>query len=318
MRVGEVKHPERAEYGKPLDGVRILALEQQQSLPFATMLLARLGAEVIRVEHPGRGETGRDTFPAMKDPQGRSTGATFLRNNLNKKGIAIDLKSAKGRELILKLAPRFDIVAENFRAGTLDRLGLGYEDVARVHAKVIYASVSGFGAWDSPYSAWSAFAPVVEAMAGHYDFKRPEGAAPQVSPTGVALGDTGTGLFAAVGILAALRHRDQKGIGQHVDIAMYDAAVALSDVALNYWSLGVRSGLDSPSIISAFCANLTTPSRPEHVGPRCFDPAAGGYSPDRVRTAPAPDRWRSARPRTDRRRARTLAGPAFPGASRCG
>src|ERR1043165_6222006 len=107
MRVGEVAHPERAEYGKPLDGVRILALEQQQSLPYATMLLARLGAEVIRVEIPGRGETGRDTCPGIKDPQGRHNGATFLRNNLNKKSVAIDLKSKKGRELILQLAPRF-------------------------------------------------------------------------------------------------------------------------------------------------------------------------------------------------------------------
>jgi crotonobetainyl-CoA:carnitine CoA-transferase CaiB-like acyl-CoA transferase len=254
MRVGEVVHPERADYGKPLDGVRILALEQQQSLPFATMLLARLGAEVIRVEHPGRGETGRDTFPAMKDPQGRSTGATFLRNNLNKKGIAIDLKSARGRELILKLAPRFDIVVENFRGGTLDRLKLGYQDIAKVHPKVIYASVSGFGAGETPYAAWSAFAPVVEAMAGHYEFKRRPDSPPQVAPTGVAVGDTGTGLFAAVGILAALRHRDRKGIGQHVDVAMYDCAVALADVALNYWSLGVKSGNDSPSIVTGFRA----------------------------------------------------------------
>src|SRR5262249_20723434 len=129
MKVGEIAHPERAVHGKPLDGVRVLALEQQQSLPFATQLMARLGAEVVRIEHPGRGDTGRDTFPAMKDPHGRLMGATFLRNNLGKRSVAIDLKSPAGRDLVLKLAPRFDIVAENFRTGTLGRLGLGYDDI---------------------------------------------------------------------------------------------------------------------------------------------------------------------------------------------
>lgn len=255
MRVGDIAHPERQTFGKPLDGVRILALEQQQALPFATQLMARLGAEVIRVEHPGRGETGRDTFPAMKDPHGRSTGATFLRNNLNKRAIAVDLKSAKGRDLILRLAPKFDIVAQNFRAGTVQKMGLGYDDVAKVHPKVIYASISGFGSdGASPYSKWSAFAPVVEAMSGFYDFKRLPDEPPVVGATG-ALGDTSTGLYMVVGMLAALRHRDRKGIGQHIDISMYDAMVTLTDVSLNYYSMGMKNGLATPNIITAFRAS---------------------------------------------------------------
>jgi formyl-CoA transferase len=254
MRTEEVIHPERQSYGKPLDGVRVLALEQQQALPYATQLLARLGAEVIRVEHPGRGETGRDTLPAMKDPQGRSTGATFLRNNLGKRAIAVDLKSPRGRDLILRLAPRFDVVAENFRGGTLARLGLGYEEVAKVHPKVVYVSVSGFGAdGKSAYSKWSAFAPVVEAMAAFTDIRRQPDEEPQVGRAG-AIGDTSTGLFAAVGILAALRHRDQKGIGQHVDVAMYDSMVCMNDVQLNYHSMGRTYNGPPPSVTVAFRA----------------------------------------------------------------
>lgn len=255
MRVGDISHPERAQYGKPLDGIRVLSLEQQQALPYATQLLARLGADVVRVEHPGRGETGRDTQPSMKDPQGRSTGATFLRNNLGKRSVAIDLKAPQGRDLVLQLAPRFDVIAENFRAGTLARLGLGYDDIAKVHPKAVYCSITGFGAGgESSYAAWSAFAPVVEAMSGFYDQKRrPE----QPPPVGVAggLGDTSSGLFAVVGILAALRHRDAKGIGQHVDIAMYDAMVAMTDVPMNFMSLGKTDLITPPSIVAPFRAS---------------------------------------------------------------
>ncbi len=166
MRVGDVAGPELQGFGKPLDGVRILAIEQQQALPYATQLLARFGAEVVKVEHPDRGETGRQTLPMMRDPYGRPVGCTFLRNNLGKRSISIDLKSPRGRDLILRMAPRFDVVAENFRSGTMARFGLGYDDVAAVHPLVVYLSVSGFGnTTPTPYASWSAFAPVAEAMA---------------------------------------------------------------------------------------------------------------------------------------------------------
>ena len=113
-------------YGKPLDGIRVLAAEQMQALPYATQLLARLGADVVKVEPPA-GESGRGSQPSMLDPSGRIVGATFLRNNLNKRSVAIDLKSDAGRNLFLDLVPRFDVVAENFKAGTMERLGLGYD-----------------------------------------------------------------------------------------------------------------------------------------------------------------------------------------------
>ena len=129
----------------PLSNVRILAIEQMQALPYATQLLSRFGADVVKVEPIGRGESGRQAMPAMVDPEGRNVGATFLRNNFNKRSICVDLKHPAGRELVLRLAPKFDVVAQNFAAGTIDRLGLGYEDVRKVHPNVVYLSVSGFG-----------------------------------------------------------------------------------------------------------------------------------------------------------------------------
>jgi crotonobetainyl-CoA:carnitine CoA-transferase CaiB-like acyl-CoA transferase len=244
---------------RPLDGVRILALEQQQSLPYATQLLARLGADVVKVEHPDRGETGRETLPALTDPDGRRVGVTFLRNNLGKRSVTVDLKRPEGRDLVLRLAPRFDVVAENFKAGTVERLGLAYADVVAVHPDVVYVSVSGFGAGStgdgpSAYSGWPAYAPIAEAMASLYDFKRRPDEEPVPSPLG-AIGDTGTALFAALGVLAALRHRDVTGRGQHVDIAMYDAMVAMADAGLSYWSMGLPNALQAPAINHGFRAS---------------------------------------------------------------
>src|SRR3954469_20842026 len=173
MQLGDVVNPDAAANGKPLDGVRVLALEQMQALPWGTQLLARLGADVVKVEHPKGGESGRASLPAMTDPEGRSIGATFLRNNLNKRSVAIDLKHPEGRELVLQLAPKFDVFAENFKAGTLRRLRLGYDALAAVHPACIYLSVSGFGnTISSPYDSWPAYAPIVEAMSGIYDFKQ--------------------------------------------------------------------------------------------------------------------------------------------------
>ncbi|HEX4820332.1 MAG TPA: CoA transferase [Acidimicrobiales bacterium] len=224
---------------KPLDGVRILAAEQMQALPYATQLLARLGADVVKVE-PRSGEAGRGAQPSMLDPEGRVVGATFLRNNLNKRSVAIDLKSPRGRDLFLDLVPNFDVVAENFKAGTMDRLGLSYDVLTKRRADVIYVSVSGFGASGSPYESWPAYASIVEAMSGIYEFMNPPGEPPRANPVG-ALGDISAALFATIGIMAALRHRDLTGEGQQVDIAMFDAAVAMTDVVMNFASLGQPS-----------------------------------------------------------------------------
>ena len=255
MRLGDVANGDAQQYGKPLEGVRILAAEQMQALPYATQLLARLGAEVVKVEHPTAGESGRGAQPAMTDPEGRPVGATFLRNNLNKRSVGIDLKHPRGRELFIELAAKFDIVGENFKAGTMDRLGLGYDALSAIYPGLIFVSVSGFGnLGESPYAAWPAYAMVPEAMSGIYDYARRGDEPPRVVPVG-ALGDISTGLFAVIGILAALRHRERTGLGQYVDIAMLDAMVSMTDVVTNLWSLGERPQEGPNGIMNSFRAS---------------------------------------------------------------
>src|SRR5207302_1411829 len=218
MRLGDIANAGMVERGKPLDGVRVLSFEQMQALPFATQLLARLGAEVVKVESP-LGDLGRTSAPMMTDPQDRPVGATFLRNNLNKASLCVDLKNERGRDLVLRLSSGFDVVAESFRPGAMGALGLGYEDFAAVNPAVIYASISGFGPVSgdgdgaSPYAGWPALAPIVEDMSGIYEMKRSGDETPVVAPVG-GLGDLSTALFATVGILAALRDRDRTGEGQ--------------------------------------------------------------------------------------------------------
>lgn len=253
MKLGDVANGAATPNGKPLDGVRVLALEQMQSLPWATQLLARLGADVVKVEHPTGGDSGRGSLPAMTDPEGRRVGATFLRNNLNKRSIGVDLKHPEGRRLVLDLAPRFDVVAENFRAGAADRLGLGWDDIAPVAPRAVYLSVSGFGAGGSSYDRWPAYAPIAEAMSGIYELKRHGEDPPVVAPVG-GLGDIGSALFAVVGVLAALRHRDTTGRGQRVDVALLDAMVAIADIVPNFWSMGLRNGDLGPLIMHGFRA----------------------------------------------------------------
>jgi len=238
LRLGEVRHPERAAWGKPLAGVRVLAVEQMQALPYATQLMAHLGAEVVKVEPPQRGDAGRASQPSLVDDDGRRVGATFLRNNLSKHSIAIDLKHAGGRALFTRLVPHFDVVAENMRPGALRALGFGYEAIAKLAPRAIYVSISGFGSdGASPYASWPAYAPVAEAMGGLYEPSRKPDQPPPVVVAG-ALGDIGSALFCVIGILAALRERERSGLGQQVDVAMYDAMIALSDMPPLLWSMG--------------------------------------------------------------------------------
>jgi crotonobetainyl-CoA:carnitine CoA-transferase CaiB-like acyl-CoA transferase len=257
MRIGEVKHGERGGSGKPLAGVRVLAAEQMQALPYATQLMAHLGAEVVKIEAPGRGDTGRASNPFLVDETGRHVGATFLRNNLSKRSVAIDLKSEAGRAIFERLVPHFDVVAENFRAGSLESLGLGYRALAERHPRLVYVSISGFGNLvASPYAKWPAYAPVAEAMGGLYEPNRKEGQPPPVVVAG-ALGDNAAALFAVIGTLAALRHRDRTGEGQQVDVAMYDAMIAMADMVPFLWSMGAPPSMaaaGTTALVAAFRA----------------------------------------------------------------
>ena len=252
MRIGDVTAPQHAANGKPLDGIRVLAIEQMQSLPYATQLLARMGAEVVKIEHPVRGDLGRGSTPGVFDPEGRPVGGTYLRNNLNKRSVGMDLKNPTAIDLICQMVPKFDVLAENLKPGTLAKMGLGYDDLAQVHPGLIYLSVSGFGNLnESPYEHWPAYAPIAEAMGGLYAINRAEGEDVKVSPVG-ALGDTGSGLYAVIGVLMALRQRERHGHGQYVDIAMFDAMVAFGDMVPNYWSLGTDPRIPTAIINDGF------------------------------------------------------------------
>ena len=237
--------------GLPLEGVRVLAVEQMIAAPWATQLLGRLGADVVKVEHPTRGDSGRGSVPRITGPDGRPVGATFLRNNLSKRSVGIDL--ARGASLVLGLAERCDVFVQNFKAGALDRYGLGYDAVSARNPAVVYASVTGFGTTTpSPYRSWPAYAAVAEAMSGIYEWTRSPGERPVINPVG-GLGDIGTGMFAVVGILAALVQRAATGLGQHVDVAMYDSMVAIADVVPALSSLGTAERVPG-AILTTFAA----------------------------------------------------------------
>ncbi|MEE8274064.1 MAG: CoA transferase, partial [Alphaproteobacteria bacterium] len=193
----------------------------------------------------------------VRDRDGSDTGMTFVRNNLGKASIALDLKTAAGRELFLELAGTVDAVAENFRPGTADRLGIGWDAVHERHPAAIYVSVSGFGNRSdppSPYREWAAYAPIVEGMAGLYEYSRRGDEPPRLALAG-ALGDTGPGLYAAIGLLAALHERSRTGVGRYVDVSMYDAMIAIADI-VNPASMGVEPSraLDGIGILHAFRA----------------------------------------------------------------
>ncbi len=242
---------------RPLHGIRILAIEQMQAVPFATQLMSHLGAEVVKIEHPTQGDSGRGSQPAVTDSDGRQVGATYLRNNLGKRSVGIDLKRPEGRDLIRRLVPRFDVVVENFKSGTLERLGLGYDELAALRPGLVYASVSGFGnLTESPYSSWPAYAPIVEAMSGIYEYRREGETPPMMAPVG-ALGDTASGLFMIIGVLSALRRRDVTGEGGRVDISMYDVMVSMADVVPNFHSLGMATGAGATAagVMSGFRAS---------------------------------------------------------------
>ena len=241
----------------PLEGVRILAVEQMQAMPFGTQLLARMGADVVKVEHPTRGESGRGSLPTIRDEDGSEQGSTFLRNNLAKRSIGLDLKNPKGAELFKQLVPKYDVVVENFKPGTMERLGIGYETLAELHPGLVYVAVSGFGSLrETPYGHWPAYACVPEAMSGFYSFRPEPGRRPNIGVAG-AIGDIGSGLYAMIGLLAALHGRTRTGRGQKVDVAMLDAMISIMDMVAFGPSIGVtdQSLAAWPGILASFDAS---------------------------------------------------------------
>jgi len=215
----------------PLNGIRVLDLTRVLAGPFATMLLGDLGADVIKVERPGDGDETRQ-LPPIRDGESHY----FLSVNRNKRGIVIDLKKPAGSRLALELARVSDVVIENFRPGVTARLGLDYEGVKRVNPEVVYCSISAFGQ-NGPMAGRSAFDIAMQAMGGVMSVTGEAGGRPLRS--GLPLADLGTGLFAAIGVLAAVVEKQRTGRGQLVDVAMFDAmAGLLTQYAERYFMTG--------------------------------------------------------------------------------
>ena len=207
-----------------LEGVKVIDFSRILAGPYCTMILADLGAEVVKIEELTSGDEARGVGPFLK---GLSTYFTSL--NRGKKSVALNIKDPRGRDLAAELIARADVLVENFRPGTMDRLGLGYETVATRNPGLIYAACSGFGQ-TGPYRQRGAYDMVIQGMGGVMSITGEPGGRPL--KTGPAIGDLAGGLFTAIGILAALQAREHTGEGQMVDIGMLDCQVALLENAI--------------------------------------------------------------------------------------
>jgi formyl-CoA transferase len=204
-----------------LTGVKILDLTRVLAGPFCTMMLADMGAEVIKIEVPKTGDDSRAFGPFLN---GESS--YYMNLNRNKKGVTLNLKG-HGKEIFLELLKKGDIVVENYRAGTMDKLGLGYEDLKKVNPRIIYGAISGFGHY-GPYKDRAGYDIIGQAMSGLMSTTGwPDG---EPTRTGTAMSDILAGLSCALALLAALHYRDATGIGQKVDISLVDSAVASMEI----------------------------------------------------------------------------------------
>jgi len=210
----------------PLEGLRVLDLTEHMAGPFCTMILADMGAEVIKVERPGAGDSSR----AMGDGSERNPYFRYI--NRNKKSLTLDYKSPRGREVFLRLAGRADVLVENYRATVMDRAGLGYEALHARNPRLVYAQLSGFGS-DGPYREKGGFDLIAQGMGGIMHVTgEPDGPPTSV---GLPICDLGTGMWGVQGILAALYERQRTGLGQRVECSLLETAVGFSSWTSAGW-----------------------------------------------------------------------------------
>jgi succinate---hydroxymethylglutarate CoA-transferase len=224
---------------RPLEGVRVLEFTHFAVGPFASMQLADWGADVVKVEPPG-GEALRDWPPvvAPDDPQaGKPYGMYFATLNRNKRSVVIDLKDPAGLERALRLSSQAHIVLENFRPGVMDKLGLGYEDLRKVNPSIVYCSITGYGQ-SGPLRDKGAFDIAIQGTSGIMSVTGDDDGAP--AKCGVPIADYGTGTFAALSCMVALRHAERTGQPSHVDVSMLACMLSLSCLQTSeYWGSGV-------------------------------------------------------------------------------
>lgn len=240
-----------------LGHLKILDLSRVLAGPWATQILADLGADVVKIERPGSGDDTRGWGPPfLKDAEGADTrdSAYFLSTNRGKQSVTVDLASPQGQEIIRALARDADVVVENYKVGTLARYGLAYEDLSRENPRLVYCSITGFGQ-DGPYAALPGYDFVFQGMGGLMSITgQPEGS-PGSEPmkSGIAISDLFTGMYAVTAILAALEHRNVSGKGQYIDISLLDCMVTVTGYqSMNYLLSGqipARLGNAHPNMV---------------------------------------------------------------------
>ena len=239
---------------KPLDGIRVLDLSRVLAGPWATQLLADLGADVIKVEQPGQGDDTRHWGPPWLEHEGEKVAAYFLAANRGKRSVAIDFAKEEGAALVQRMAADADVVVENFRVGGLKKFGLDAESLRAAHPRLIYASITGFGQ-DGPYAARAGYDYIIQGMGGLMSLTGLPDGEPGGGPirVGVAVADLFTGMYTANAILAALHRRNSTGEGATIDMALFDTQLAvLANQASNALVSGKdpgRQGAGHPNIV---------------------------------------------------------------------
>ena len=231
----------------PLSNITVLDLSRILAGPWCSQLLADLGATVIKIEHPARGDDTRGWGPPfLRDKDGVETGeaAYYLGVNRNKQSVAVDFTQPEGQAILLALAAQADVMIENYKVGGLKKYGLDYDSVCGANPKVVYCSITGFGQ-TGPYANNAGYDFMIQGMGGLMSVTGERDDLPGGGPqkVGVAVSDIMTGLYATVGIQAALMHRDRTGVGQHIDMALLDTQVAMiANLNMNYLISGVVPG----------------------------------------------------------------------------
>ena len=233
-----------------LSHLRVLDLSRVLAGPWASQLLGDLGAEVIKIERPSGGDDNRAWGPPWFEADGRRDAAYYLSTNRNKESVAVDITHPAGQALVRELAMHCDVLIENYKVGGLKRYGLDFASLQALNPRLVYCSITGFGQ-DGPYAERPGYDFLLQAMGGLMSLTGEPDGPPQ--KVGVALTDILTGLYATVGVLAALAHRERTNEGQHIDLALLDVQVAcLANQAMNYLVSGkapTRMGNAHPNIV---------------------------------------------------------------------